>query len=1741
MSCSVDESISICVATVRRPYCIQRFINSVRANFPEIPIIVGDQEKPNQYLHAYYEAAGAKVVYVGQDAGVGVARHAAIAKVQTEYILFCDDDFIFSNETQLDAPLQILEHDRDIDIVGGAVRDLIGRIDAPFSTVRRWEQFFALDRKRRIVLTTMIDSFTPQKKEVDGVPYFLADTVLNWKLVRRSAFERGAGWDPRFKCNGEHSDFYFNIKENTNIGVAYCPYFTVYHHSPEDYSYIVKREDQDGFKRLAEKWGIDEVLDIDDKQPRVVLARGWIPTPQSETADATWLRHNALVPIGGRGSGPLDPETWPASHCLDEPSHLSTALRVFFPHGAEDITVKGGTSFSLLVAVENQSGGRIGCLGETAPSLSYRVRRKHRSEFASKRQRATALTQDLMPGVTFHFVNIDVDWPAAVPQTFDVEVDLLSPEAGWLKRHSTLTLTVEGTAASIDPIMAGGGKIIDFRKQKLPDFLLRTNGLSNAEDWGSWSDANLADAVLLRFFEPLPKKFQLEITCKATPQNADRPVRIEIGQSAQEFSPTTSVATYDIHFVLDHTERNIKLYPPSPTSPASLDPASQDHRRLGIGLVELRLIPDETEGLDVAPTSGLEPPRSTTREEVAVIDFRRRKLPDFLTQIHGLSGVEDWGRWSDANLADAVALHFFEPLPKKLRLELTCWASSPNAGRPVLVEIGGNIRTFSPTPSIATYEIDFALDRAERTIEVHPPAPTSPASLDASNRDQRRLGIGFVELTLVSEEPWVGHTAGPLGPRVLPRINREEAAIWEGIFSEEDPWNYKCEYEQKKYAHTLELLPRAPIRRAIEIGCAEGLFTEMLAPRVRQLLALDISERALSRARERCKRFTNVSFECADINDYFPAGTFDLIVCSEVLYYQRDRFAFKKLARHIARSLAPNGLLLMAHVNSVNDDRSLTGFDFSEIGAVFIGQQFAEEPDLDFLQELRTPLYRVQLFRRREIPLAEIEPLEIRQFPREVMERSAVFAHPQIKWGGCAVTSAEGRYFYDTAEVPILMYHRIAADGPPELLPYRLDPAAFERQLAYLQRYGYSTVKVDDIWRFNSASSPRMHGKWIALTFDDGYQDFADVAWPLLQRYGFTATVFVPTDHVGGRAEWDREFGEPAPLMGWDTIRRLAKEGVSFGSHGGSHRRLPLLAAADLASEVRRPRQLLTEQLGTSPHGFCYPYAEFDSATMRAVKEAGYNYAVAGSDSGDMAAHSFALPRIEIRNDDDLDGFIAKVPAPLFSSKERKEEYRRMRVVRHRGTHLNVDGSAVSNDDLPVAGALASDDRQLGAGLATVDDVLCLFRKLLAREPETDQVLDRWVGRPVIELAADIALSDEFFARVRALSGSPGATREEVIRLYDLVLGRKPESEAVIDDRIGRPILDIIAEAANSREFSELRTTQARSAADITALHELLLPDVPIAPRTAQEIARIADYHHVGLPAIARHMVAMKRAKLAAEKGDEFAGLVWTEPSFAKFQQSGCFGDRIELVIPTVNSERWLAAFLEFYKSNDVRVVYAVDRHTSDGTRELIRKYGFRFIEVQGDQPRVESILPSIAAQIAVPWILRIDDDELPTPNLLEFAASVASGDSVAAYTFPRANLRCNPLSGRLERSYFFAFGVDGGFDRQWRLYRPDSVAYRDELHSAGFLPKMQRNAPDNIYVLHFDWVIRSEAARQRKFKGYERQSPLAARNNKHCTLYEVVPAAWHLFGEVHDETLQNFARNLRNFDLSGVRSFETD
>jgi peptidoglycan/xylan/chitin deacetylase (PgdA/CDA1 family)/GT2 family glycosyltransferase/SAM-dependent methyltransferase len=491
-----------------------------------------------------------------------------------------------------------------------------------------------------------------------------------------------------------------------------------------------------------------------------------------------------------------------------------------------------------------------------------------------------------------------------------------------------------------------------------------------------------------------------------------------------------------------------------------------------------------------------------------------------------------------------------------------------------------------------------------------------------------------------------------------------EQATWDAVFANPDPWNYGSSYEQTKYQHTLELLPEIPIDRALELACAEGHFTAMLAPRVGHLLAADISDVALSRARQRCQGLPNVTFQRLNLR-HAPPGRFDLIVCSEVLYYLRDRFELLRLGRRLAKSINPGGYLLMTHANLVVDDNGVTGFDWEcGFGAKFISETFSKIRDLELVRELRTPLYRVQLLRRR--PSGISRTVVVRELVgREAATPKDPTVYGRVNWGGCVVTLARSYGTYVTRQLPILMYHRIASHGPEELSPYRVSPASFERQLAYLRAHGYISVGLGEWIHALSTQDGCLPGRLVCLTFDDGYRDFLSEAWPLLKRYGFSATAFIATEIVGGRAEWDRNFGEPAELLSWQEIRILAAEGVTFGAHGATHRYLRDLSVADMLAEGNGSRERLRAQLGQNVDIMAYPFGDQDNLVRNAMHSCGYACAVTVEPGLSSLGDDFlALPRQEISGSDTLEDFISKLGPPQRATIDRRLRYQFSRFTR---------------------------------------------------------------------------------------------------------------------------------------------------------------------------------------------------------------------------------------------------------------------------------------------------------------------------------------------------------------------------------------------------------------------------------------------------------------------------------------------
>jgi peptidoglycan/xylan/chitin deacetylase (PgdA/CDA1 family)/GT2 family glycosyltransferase/2-polyprenyl-3-methyl-5-hydroxy-6-metoxy-1,4-benzoquinol methylase len=464
------------------------------------------------------------------------------------------------------------------------------------------------------------------------------------------------------------------------------------------------------------------------------------------------------------------------------------------------------------------------------------------------------------------------------------------------------------------------------------------------------------------------------------------------------------------------------------------------------------------------------------------------------------------------------------------------------------------------------------------------------------------------------------------------------------LASGRDPWQYESAYERRKYEHTLELIP-SKAKRALEIGCAEGHFTVDLAPRVAELVAADVSEIALARARVRCAELGNVTFEQLDLAEDQLPGRFDLIVCSELLYYV-GRERLPGIAAKLARGLQPGGALILAHANLQVDEPCEPGFDWAlPYGAQHIGAVLGRQPSLRLVRELRTPYYRVQRYERRRVP-ARLAVVRRSPAPENVPYDEPideVAAH--FRWSPAPGTPRSADERAETWHLPILMYHRIADEGPEALSRWRVDTAAFARQLEYLADAGFRTVTLDE-WRAAAERRAPLPGNAVVLTFDDGYADFAANAWPLLQRHDFGAIVALVTDRVGGAAEWDAAYGEPAALLDWPEIRDLARDGVEFASHAVTHTPLTALTLDDAARECARSRVVLERELGRTVSTIVYPHGAHDPVVDHIAGGLGYVYGLSTEPGvARFRDRLLTLPRREIAGDLSFGEFVRALAA----------------------------------------------------------------------------------------------------------------------------------------------------------------------------------------------------------------------------------------------------------------------------------------------------------------------------------------------------------------------------------------------------------------------------------------------------------------------------------------------------------------
>jgi phosphoglycerol transferase len=130
------------------------------------------------------------------------------------------------------------------------------------------------------------------------------------------------------------------------------------------------------------------------------------------------------------------------------------------------------------------------------------------------------------------------------------------------------------------------------------------------------------------------------------------------------------------------------------------------------------------------------------------IDFRKTRWPGFVSRVRGLSHAEPWGTWSSSDL---VSFEFFRPLPEKFEVTLSANSFGPNAGKEFVADVDGSSSRFVLTGrGVEKVTLDFDNPNRSKILSIRIPYPTSPKSL-GMNGDDRNLGIGLVELTIVSK------------------------------------------------------------------------------------------------------------------------------------------------------------------------------------------------------------------------------------------------------------------------------------------------------------------------------------------------------------------------------------------------------------------------------------------------------------------------------------------------------------------------------------------------------------------------------------------------------------------------------------------------------------------------------------------------------------------------------------------------------------------------------------------------------------------------------------------------------------------------------------------------------------------------------------------------------------------------------------------------------------------------------
>jgi len=210
--------------------------------------------------------------------------------------------------------------------------------------------------------------------------------------------------------------------------------------------------------------------------------------------------------------------------------------------------------------------------------------------------------------------------------------------------------------------------------------------------------------------------------------------------------------------------------------------------------------------------------------------------------------------------------------------------------------------------------------------------------------------------------------------------------------------------------------------------------------------------------------------------------------------------------------------------------------------------------------------------------------------------------------------------------VPILAYHSVAyKEDSPFVVPEN-----FIKQMEYIKKKGYEVITLDELVE-SIKNKKRLKRNKVVITFDDGYKNNFEYAYPILKKFGFPATIFLATNYIGN----DERF------LDWDQVRIMSKNNISFGSHTKAHFYLGVINDEKGAfEEIVGSKKRIEQEIGIAVDYFCYPGGGFNERVKEIVKQAGYKGACATNRGFvNFNKDAYELKRIKVNNSDGVKPF----------------------------------------------------------------------------------------------------------------------------------------------------------------------------------------------------------------------------------------------------------------------------------------------------------------------------------------------------------------------------------------------------------------------------------------------------------------------------------------------------------------------